>query len=307
MESEDGLVQMREPLERDVLIGAEVRGHRHDVGAVGHRRVHFLRELPLAAVAAGALDLHLKMVEHLRRNGKRDVHHLAPGAYRGRIHIQRLPALRTHRRRIPALHAGDVLGLEPGTALMSLLPAGLPSGRLAQGLRMRDAYRVPGGRNTAVGAGLGNGFRPAFKFRDTGFQLFNLSIFADKAAAQDIINKALLVQLLGQFRGVKFLGKTHIPKELLTPPGEFHPVGFKAPAEPCIELSFHTTKVGKRFDICKFNNLSISGLAAICGPYNESGGALFGGPDVKFLKVLNRPQRADNRLIFNGLKTRLAA
>lgn len=57
----------------------------------------------------------------------------------------------------------------------------------------------------------------------------------------------------------------------------------------------------------KFNNLSISGLTVIYGPYNESNRALFGGSDTKFLKALNRQQMVDNWLIFNGLKMRLAA
>ena len=307
VKTEDGLVQVREPLERDVLIGAQIRGHGHDVGAVGYRCIHILRKLTLAAVTAGALDLHLKMVEHLGRNGKRDVHHLAPGAHRGRVHVQRLSALRAHCRRIPAFRAGDILGLEPGTALMPLLATGLSSGRLAQRLRMRDAYRILGRRNAAVRAGLGNRFHAAFKFRDTGLQLFNLFILADKIAVQDVNNKRLLMQLLCKFRRVKVLGETHIPKELLAPPGEFHPVSFKALAEPGIEVFSHTTKVRKRFDIYKFNILIINRLKAICGLYNESDRALFGGPDEKFLRALNRPQMAVNRLIFSGLKTRFAA
>lgn len=61
VEPEDGLEQVREPLERDVLIGAEVRGERHDVGAEGYRGVHVLGEPALAAVAAGALHPHLEM------------------------------------------------------------------------------------------------------------------------------------------------------------------------------------------------------------------------------------------------------
>ena len=307
VQPEDGLIQVREPLERDVLIGAQVRGHRHYVGSVGHRRIHILRELPLAAVTAGTLDLHLKMVEHLRRNGKRDVHHLAPGAYRGRVHIQRLSALRAHRRRIPALHTGDILALEPGTALMPLLTTSLSSGWFAQRLRMRDAYRILGRRNATVGAGLWNGLRTAFKFRNTSFQLFDLSIFANNTAAQNIIDKGLLVQPLCQFRGVKVLGESHIPKELLAPPGEFHPVSIKALVEPGIEVSSHTTKVRKRFDLCKFNTLIINGLKAVCGPCDEGGRALCGGSDAKFLRVLKRPQRADNQLILSGFKARLAA
>ncbi len=58
MESEDGLVQMGESLERNILVSAEVGCHRHDVGAVGYGSIHLFRKLPLAAMPAGALDLH---------------------------------------------------------------------------------------------------------------------------------------------------------------------------------------------------------------------------------------------------------
>ena len=184
VKSEDGLIQVREPFERDVLVGAEIRSHVHDVGAAGHRSVDVLREPPLAAVAARALDPHLKMVKHLGRNGKRNVHHLALGAYRRRVHIQRLSALRTHRSRIPALRSGDVPGLQPGTSLMSLLPTCLATRRFAQGLRTWDTYRILGRRNAAVRTGLDYGFHAVLKFRDAGFQLFNLSILADETTVQ---------------------------------------------------------------------------------------------------------------------------
>lgn len=138
-------------------------------------------------------------------------------------------------------------------------------------------------------------------------QLFDLCIFANNTAAQNIIDKALLVQLLRQFRGVEFLEETHIPKELLAPPGEFHPVSIKALSEPGIEVSFHTTKARKRVDMSKFNALIINGLKSIYRPYSKSEGALFGGPDAKFLGALKRVQKANNRLIFGRLKTRLAA
>ena len=115
------------------------------------------------------------------------------------------------------------------------------------------------------------------------------------------------VQPLRQFRGVQLLGESHIPKEPLAPPGEFHPVGLKALAESSIEVSSHTTKVGKRFDMCKFNTLCINELKAVYKPSGEGGAALYGGPDEKFLRASTGPQNARNRLIFNCLKTRLAA
>ena len=115
------------------------------------------------------------------------------------------------------------------------------------------------------------------------------------------------MQFLRQFRGVQLLRKAHIPEELLAPPGEFHPVSFKALTEPSIEVPFHTTKVGKRFDICKFNTLSINRLKAVYEPSGEGGMALFGGPDVKFLKALNGSLDTANRLMLSSLKTCLAA
>lgn len=62
VQPEDGLEQAGETLERDVLIGAQIRCHGHDVGPVGHGGVHAFRETSLAAAPACALDLHLKMV-----------------------------------------------------------------------------------------------------------------------------------------------------------------------------------------------------------------------------------------------------
>ena len=43
MQTEDGLVQVREPSERDVLVGAEVRGQGHVVRTVGHRSVYIFQ------------------------------------------------------------------------------------------------------------------------------------------------------------------------------------------------------------------------------------------------------------------------
>lgn len=47
VQSEDGLEQAGETLERDVLIGAQIRCHGHDVGPVGHGRVHASEKRPL--------------------------------------------------------------------------------------------------------------------------------------------------------------------------------------------------------------------------------------------------------------------
>ena len=240
VQPEDGLIQVRGPFERDVLAGAEIRSHGHDVGTVGHRSVDVLRELPLAAVAACALDLHLKMVKHLGRNGKRDV--------------QRPAALGTGGRWIPTLRPGHIPGLQPRAALMPLLPARLPAGRFALGLRARDAYRVLGGRDAAVGAGLHNGFGAALKFRDPDFEFLDLLVLADKIAVQDINHTGLFVELLRELRGVKVLGEPHLPKELLAPAGQPHPVCLDAPSQSCVEALFHTTKVRKRFDICNLTN-----------------------------------------------------
>ena len=109
---------------------------------------------------------------------------------------------------------------------------------------MWNAYRILGRRNAAVRAGLDYGFHAALKFRDAGFQLFNLSILADKTTVQDINNKALIMQLLRQFRGVQVLGEPHIPEELLASPGELHPVASRLFRRPVLK-SFPCLKGGK--------------------------------------------------------------
>lgn len=76
------------------------------------------------------------------------------------------------------------------------------------------------------------------------------------------------MKFFGQFRGVKILGETHASKELLPPPGEFHPVSLDAPADPGIEVFSHNAWVGKRFDINKFNTLIINVLNAPISPLN---------------------------------------
>ena len=45
VDPEDGLEQVRKPLERDILVGTEVRGERHDVGPEGYRSIHFIGDL----------------------------------------------------------------------------------------------------------------------------------------------------------------------------------------------------------------------------------------------------------------------
>lgn len=107
---------------------------------------------------------------------------------------------------------------------MPPLPAGLPAGGLPLGLRVRNAYRIPGGRDTAVGAGLRNGFGSALKFRDPGLESLYLLVPADKIAVQDIDDKGLRVKFLRELRGVEILGEPHFPKEQLASSGEFHPV-----------------------------------------------------------------------------------
>lgn len=245
VESEDGLEQVREPLERDVLIGAEVRGERHDVGAEGYRGVHVLGEPALAAVAAGALHPHLEMPRHRRHDRKRDVHYLPRGGDCRGFHVQRFAAHGTDGRGIPALRPGHIPGLQPHAALMPPLPAGLPAGGLPLGLRVRNAYRVPVGRDTAVGAGLRNGFGSALKFRDPGSEFLYLLVPADKIAVQDIDDKGLRVKFLRELRGVEILGEPHIPKEQLASSGEFHPVRLDALSQSRVEVLFHTAKVRK--------------------------------------------------------------
>lgn len=63
---------------------------------------------------------------------------------------------------------------------MYLLSTSLATGRFAQGLRMWNIYRILGRRKAAVCTGLDYEFHTVLKFRDAGFQLFNLSILADK-------------------------------------------------------------------------------------------------------------------------------
>ena len=307
VQPEDGLEQVGEALERDVLIGAQIRGHGHDVGSVGHRRVHAFREPPLAAVPAGALDPHLEMVHDRRHDRERDVHHLPRGRDRRGFHIQRPAALRADGRGIPALGPGHIPGLQPCAALMSLLAAGLPAGRLPLGLRVRDAYRVLGGRDAAVGAGPHDGFGPAFKFRDSGFESLYLLVPTDKITVQDINDKGLLVKPLRELRGVKILCESHGTKELPASAGESHPIRLDALSKSCIEVLFHTTKIRERFNICKFNKLSANVLKAIIQPYGGVGTPSQGGPGGSFSNAFTGAAKGGKRLIFGVPERNLAA
>lgn len=165
---------------------------------------------------------------------------------------------------------------------MPLLPARLPAGRLPSGLRAWDAYRVLGGRDAAVGAGLHNGFGAVLKFRDSDFEFLDLLVLADKIAVQDINHTGLFVEPFRELRGVKILGGPHLPKELLAPAGQPHPVRLDAPSQSCTEVLFHTTEVRKRFCICKFNKLSVRLLNAIFGLSGEAGALSCGEPDGRF-------------------------
>ena len=307
VQPEDGLVQVGEALERDVLIGAQIRGHGHDVGSVGHRRVHAFRELSLAAMTAGALDPHLEMVHNRRHDRERNVHHLPRGCDRSGFHVQRLAALGADGRGIPALCSGHIIGLHPRAALMPLLTTGLPSGRLPLGLRAGDAYRVLGGRDAAVCAGLHNGLGSAFKFRDLGFEPLYLLVPADKITVQDIHDKSLLMEFLREFRRVKILGVSHLPKELPAPAGEPHPVRFDALSQSCIEVLFHDTKVRKRFDPCKYNKLNVNALNAVFGRCGEIDTTSHGGTYGNILSAPARLTSVDKRLIFSGPKRNLTA
>lgn len=122
VEPEDGLEQVREPLERDVLIGAEVRGERHDVGAEGYRGAHVLGEPALAAVAAGALHPHLEMPRHRRHDRKRDVHQLPRGGDCRGFHVQRFAAHEMHNEDTLAFIQQNVERLSDPHSFMYLDP-----------------------------------------------------------------------------------------------------------------------------------------------------------------------------------------
>ncbi len=190
---------------------------------------------------------------------------------------------------------------------MPPLPAGLPAGGLPLGLRVRNAYRVPGGRDTAVGAGLRNGFGSALKFRDPGFEFLYLLVPADKIAVQDIDDKGLRVKFLRELRGVEILGEPHFPKEQLASSGEFHPVRLDALSQSRVEVLFHAAKVRKRFDICKYNILSDSVLNVVSGLSGRVGAPSRGEPNERFLSASAEPAEGCRRQIFGGREHDLAA
>lgn len=129
-----------------------------------------------------------------------------------------------------------------------------------------------------------------------------LLVLADKIAVQEINHTGLFVELLRELRGVKIHGAPHLPKELLAPAGQPHPVRLDAPSQSCVEVLFHTTKVRKRFDICKFNKLNVRLLSAIPGLSGEAGTLSCGGPDGRFWSASARLTKGGRRLIFSGPK-----
>lgn len=303
---EDCLQQVRQSLERYVLIGAQIGHESCNVGAEVYRGVHGFRELPFAAVTAATLDLHQKMVYDLRLYRKRDINLLPSCTHGGGVHIQRLSAYRADRGRVPALGSGDVVGLEPRASRMSFLSAGLLPGRLALRLRVRNAHGILRRRYAAVRAGLDDWLMTSLKFHNASLQLLDFLFLSHNAAVKDIIGTNLLVKLFRQFCRVKILGESHLSEELLAPAGKFYPVGFEASAKPCIEVLFHTTKIGKRDDSTKFNKLYINGLKAVYGPSGELCALLFGGPNGKFLRALQSLLNSNNQLIFSRLKAKCA-
>ena len=116
----------------------------------------------------------------------------------------------------------------------------------------------------------------------------------------------LPMKFFGDFRRIKILGVSHLPEELLAPAGKFYPVGFEAPAKPCVEVLFHTAKIRKRNDSTKFNKLCINGLKAIYGLSDELDTPLFGGSGENFLRAFYGLLNSNNRLIFNRLESECA-
>ena len=307
MKPEYGLKQMRESLERDILIGAQIGHERGDVRPEGGGCIDRLGELPLAAVAAGALDLHLKMIDHLGGDRKRNVDNLSRRAYRGGVHVQRSAADRADGRREPALRICGVLGLKPRASGMPVLSAGLLSGRLAQGLRVGNADGILGGRHAAVGARLDDRLLAGLKLRDSGLQPVNLFILTDKAAIQNVIGKSLFVKLFGNLRRIEFLGVPHLLEKMLASPCKFYPIRFEALPERCIEVLFHTSKLRKRTDICKYNKLHVNELKTICGLLDKFYCRPFGGPKARPPRIHKKLADGCRGRIFSGPEIRIAA
>ena len=271
LKPEDCLQQVRHPSERDILICAQIGHERRDVGAEVYRDVHSFRELPLAAVAATALDLHHKVVYDRRLYRKRDVNLLSSGTYGGGVHIQGLAAHGADCGRIPALGSGNIVSLKSRASRMPLLSARLLSGGLALRLRMRNTYGVLRRRHAAVRAGLDDWPMTGLKFHNTSLQLFDFLFPPCYAAVKDIICANLLVKFFRQLRRVKILGVSHLTKELFAPAGKFYPIGFEILSNPCIAVLFHTTKIRKRNEFTRFNELCANGLKAIsCSLMNSA-------------------------------------
>lgn len=306
VKAEDGLQQVRQAFERHILICAQIGHESRNVGAEVHRGVHGLMEPPLAAAAAATFNLHQKMVYDLRLYRKRDVNLLPSCAHNGGVHIQRLATYGADCSRIPALGGGDVAGLEPCAPRMSLLSAAFLPGRLALGLRVRNAYGVLGRRHAAVRAGFDDWLMASLKFHNASLQPLDFLFLSCNAAVKGIISSDLLMKLFGNLRRVKILGVFHLPEELLAPAGESYPIRLDAPAKPCIEVLFHTTKIRKRNDSTIFNKLCINELKAICRLSSELDILLFGGSNEKFFRASQDFQNGFNWLIINRLKTKCA-
>lgn len=170
---------------------------------------------------------------------------LYDGGDGGGVHIQGLAAHGADSGRIPALGSGDIVSLESRASRMSLPSARLLSGRLALGLRVRNAYGVLRRRRADVRAGLDDWPMTGLKFHNTSLQLFDFLFLPCNAAVKDIICANLLVKFFRQHRRVKILGVSHLTKELFAPAGKFYPIGFETLSKPCIEVLFHTTWIRK--------------------------------------------------------------
>lgn len=174
------------------------------------------------------------------------------------------------------------------------------------GLRAGDAYRVLGGRDAAVGAGLHNGFGAVLKLRDPDLEVSLSPRPCGQDCILDINHTGLFVELLRELRGVKIHGAPHLPKELLAPAGQSHPVRLDAPSQSCVEVLFHTTKVRKRFGMRKFNELSVKLLNAIFGLSGEVDALSCGGSDGRFWSAFARLAKGGKRLIFSDPKRNFA-
>ena len=99
----------------------------------------------------------------------------------------------------------------------------------------------------------------------------------------------------------------HFPKEQLASSGEFHPVRLDALSQSRVEVLFHAAKVRKRFDICKYNILSDSGLNMVSGLSGRVGAPSRGGSNERFLSASAEPAEGCRLQIFGGREHDLAA